>query len=256
MHTTKKVIGVIPARYNSTRLVGKMLLPIAGTPMIQRVYEQVIQARYLHSVWVATDDERIKNLVQSFGGNVIMTSADHVCGTDRVAEAVRNMAVDIVVNIQGDQPFIDPHMIDELTEIMLQRPKVNMATLAKKMQKEDMRFPSVVKTVFDKNGRALFFSRALIPYPFRREKLVVYEHIGLYAYQMDFLQMIAALPLGNLEQVESLEQLRVLENGYDITVVETNCANADFSGFGVDTQSELEKAERLLSKLPKNSKKA
>ena len=251
-----KIVGVIPARYHSTRLEGKLLLPIQGIPMIQRVYEQAVKSRYLHHVVVAADDLRIKSFVESLGGTVVMTSIDHVCGTDRVAEAVQNFDADIVVNIQGDQPFVDPAMIDELVNAMLQHPQYEMTTSIKKIRKEDLRSPSVVKVVFDKSGKALYFSRALIPYPLHRQELVVYEHIGLYAYRKDFLQRIARLPIGFLERTESLEQLRILENGYSIMVVETKCQNPDFSGFGVDTQQELEQAERLLSNFINNSKKA
>ena len=221
----KKIIGVIPARYQSTRLEGKMLIQIAGKAMIQRVYEQATKSQLLDSVLVATDDERIKSFVESFGGKVVMTSPHHPSGTDRVAEAVRDFDTDIVVNIQGDQPFIDPKMIDELAETMLERPEINMATLVKRIRKEDMRLPSVVKAVIDKNSNALYFSRSLIPYPRYKEELVVYEHIGLYAYKKDFLKIIAQLPAGYLEKIENLEQLRVLENGYDIYVVETKCKN-------------------------------
>ncbi|NOY57656.1 MAG: 3-deoxy-manno-octulosonate cytidylyltransferase [Calditrichaeota bacterium] len=246
----KKIIGVIPARYGSTRLEGKMLLKISGKAMIQRVYEQVSKAQLLQEVIVATDDERIKSLVESFGGNVVMTSPHHRSGTDRVAEAVRNFDFDYVINVQGDQPFVDPKMIDELTETILGNNKINMATIVKRIRKEDMRVPSVVKTVIDKNNNALYFSRSLIPYPLNKNGLVVYEHIGLYVYKNDFLQLISQFPVGHLERIENLEQLRVLENGYDIYVVETKCENPHFSGFGVDTKSELEEAEQMLLDSP------
>jgi len=250
------VIGIIPARYRSTRLEGKMLLPIAGVPMIQRVYEQAVQSRFLHRVLVAADDPHIQRFMQSIGGQVVMTSDQHGCGTDRVAEAARHIEADIVINIQGDQPFVDPCMIDELAETMLKNPDCGMATVIKKIRKEDLRSPSVVKVVFDCQRRALFFSRALIPYPLRRQQMTVYEHVGLYAYRNDFLQTIAQLPMSPLEKTESLEQLRVLENGYSITVVETRCQDPDFSGFGVDTQQELEEAERLFYAHAENLKKA
>ncbi|NLP11794.1 3-deoxy-manno-octulosonate cytidylyltransferase [bacterium] len=250
------IIGIIPARYHSTRLEGKMLLPIAGVPMIQRVYEQAVQSRFLQRVLVAADDPRIQRFMESIGGEVVMTSDKHGCGTDRVAEAARSIQADIVINIQGDQPFVDPCMIDELAETMLQKPECRMATVIKKIRKEDLRSPSVVKVVFDCHRKALFFSRALIPYPLHRQQMTVYEHVGLYAYRNDFLQIIAQLPMSPLEKTESLEQLRVLENGYSITVVETLCQNPHFSGFGVDTQQELEEAERLIFEYAKNSKKA
>lgn len=248
----KNILGVIPARYQSTRLEGKMLIPIGGKAMIQRVYEQAIKAKLLDKVIVATDDERIKTFVDSFGGMVVMTSPHHPSGTDRIAEATRNFDTDIVVNIQGDHPFIDPNMIDELVEIMLLRPEINMATLVKRIRKEDMRVPSVVKVVIDKNSNALYFSRSLLPFPLHKEKLIVYEHIGLYVYKKEFLELIAQLPVSYLERVESLEQLRVLENGYKIFVVETKCENPHLSGFGVDTQSEVEKAEQKLAEMERN----
>ncbi len=244
-----QIIGVIPARYQSTRLVGKMLLPIAGKPIVQRVYEQASKSQLLDDVFVATDDERIKNFVESFGGQAVLTSQQHHSGSDRVAEAVKDLDARIVLNIQGDHPFIDPKMIDELSAVMLKRPEVYMATLVKKIRKEDLRVPSVVKVVTRLDGNALYFSRSLVPYPLRREKLVIFEHIGLYAFQKDFLLKFARLPVGNLEQIESLEQLRALEHGYNILVVETKSENPHFSGFGVDTQSELEKADQLLTQM-------
>jgi len=244
-----KIIGIIPARYQSTRLEGKMLIEIAGKPMIQRVYEQAVKSKYLDKVVVATDDERIKNCVAAFGGRVVMTSPHHPSGTDRVAEAAKNFDTDMVMNIQGDQPFIDPNMIDELAGAVVNNPEIYMGTLVKRIRKEDMRVPSVVKVVMDKNNYALYFSRSLIPFPLNKQKLVVYEHIGLYIYKKDFLERIAQLPVGYLEMIESLEQLRVLENGYDIYVVETKCENPHFSGFGVDTQSEIEKAEQMLAEM-------
>lgn len=245
----KKVLGIIPARYRSTRLAGKMLIPIAGKPIIQRVYEQASKSGFLERVIVATDDERIKSFVESIGATAVMTSPHQPSGTDRVAEAAKQFDADIIVNVQGDHPFIDPKMIDELVEIMLQRQDVNMTTLVKRIRREDMRAPSVVKVVVDKNSNALYFSRSLIPFPLNKEMLNVYEHIGLYAYRNEFLQRIAQFPVSSLEKIESLEQLRVLENGYDIFVVETKCENPHFSGFGVDTQSEVEKAEQMLRKL-------
>ena len=245
----EKVIGVIPARYHSTRLDGKMLIPIAGKPMIQRVYEQASKSKYLNRIIVATDDQRIKSFVESFGGEVVMTSPHHPSGSDRVAEAARALDAEIVVNVQGDQPFVDPVMIDEVVEAILQNQGVKMATLVKRVQKTDLRIPSVVKVVIDKNQNALYFSRSLIPFPHQKEKLVVYEHIGLYAYKKEFLEMISQLPVGNLERVESLEQLRVLENGHKIFVVETQCENPHFSGFGIDIQAEIEIAEKMLTQM-------
>ncbi len=244
-----QIIGVIPARYHSTRLDGKMLLPIDGKPIVQHVYNQASKSQLLDKVFVATDDERIRIFVESFGGQAVITSKDHQSGSDRVAEAVKDLDAQIVLNIQGDHPFIDPKMIDELAAVMLKRPEVYMATLVKRIRKEDLRVPSVVKVVTRLDGNALYFSRSLVPYPLRRDNLVVFEHIGLYAFQKEFLLKFTGLPMGKLEQIESLEQLRALEHGYNIFVVETKCENPHFSGFGVDTQSELEKAEQLLAQM-------
>ena len=242
----KRILGVIPARYQSKRLKGKMLIPIAGKPMIQRVYEQAIKSQYVEKVVVATDDSRIKTFVESIGGTAVMTSPHHPTGTDRVSEAVKDFDFDIIVNIQGDHPFVDPKMIDELAETMLKQNDIKMTTIVKRIRKEDIRMPSVVKVVIDNHNNALYFSRSLIPFPLNKDNLTVFEHIGLYAYRKEFLQLVAQLPEGTLEKVESLEQLRILENGYDIFIVETKCENPHFHGFGVDTQSEIETAEQML----------
>jgi 3-deoxy-manno-octulosonate cytidylyltransferase (CMP-KDO synthetase) len=225
-----------------------MLIPIAGKPMIQRVYEQATRAEWVDKVIVATDDLRIKTFVESIGGTAVMTLPHHPTGTDRVAEAAKEFDFDIVLNIQGDQPFVDPKMIDELAQVMRERKDVQMATLVKRIRKADMRKPSVVKVVIDNHHNALYFSRSLIPFPLDKTNLTIFEHIGLYAYQKEFLKLYSRLAVGNLERTESLEQLRVLENGYDIFIVETRSDNPDFHGFGVDTQVEVEKAEDMLKK--------
>ena len=247
-----KVVGMIPARYGSTRLPGKALKPIRGKPMIQRVYERCVQANVLDRVCVATDDERIVREVEGFGGRAIMTSPDHPSGTDRLAEAVQSpdvdvAAADIVVNIQGDQPFIDPMMIDEAAQPLLDDPSLEMATLMHPISKpEDLQDPAVVKVVVDREGFALYFSRSLIPYPQKPIPHSVYEHVGLYVYRRDFLVQLARLAPTMLERVESLEQLRVLEHGYRIRVVETTCLDDEFSGFSIDTAEDLERAEAML----------
>ena len=243
----KKVVGMIPARYGSTRLPGKALEPIAGKPMIQRVYEQCIKAESLDLLCVATDDERIKEVVDGIGGTAIMTSPDHPSGTDRLAEAVASIEADIVVNIQGDQPFFDPQMIDEAVPPLLEDETLVMSTLMYPIEREeDLQDPSVVKVVCDRGGFALYFSRSLMPYPRNDVPHKVYEHIGLYVYTRDFLLTLAKLPPTTLEQVESLEQLRVLEHGYPIRVVETEVQDNAFSGFSVDTPEDLERAEAML----------
>ena len=241
------VVGIIPARYGSTRLPGKALKNILGKPMIQRVYERALLAKGIHSVCVATDDERIARVVESFGGRAVMTSPDHPSGTDRLAEATRTLEADIVVNIQGDQPFFDSQMIDEAVQPLLDDPELPMATLMHPVHRtEDLQDPAVVKVVVDLAGNALYFSRSLIPYPRNAGRQAVYEHVGLYVYRRDFLQKLAQLPPTPLEKTESLEQLRVLEHGFRLRVVETRCQDHEFSGFSVDTEQDLVRAEAML----------
>lgn len=242
-----KIAGIIPARYGSTRLPGKALKSILGKPMIQRVYERSKQARILDLVCVATDDERIVRVVEGFGGRVIMTSPDHPSGTDRLAEAVQSLEVEVVVNIQGDQPFIDPVMIEEVVEPLLDDESINMSTLMHPISSpEDLQDTGAVKVVVDRAGFALYFSRSLIPYRRTAEPHHVYEHVGLYAYRREFLLKIAELPPTLLEKVEALEQLRVLEHGYRIRVAATRCRDNEFSGFSVDTSADLVRAEAML----------
>ena len=241
------VAGLIPARYGSTRLPGKPLRTILGKPMIQRVYERCRMARGLDTVCVVTDDARIAEAVEAFGGRAILTRADHISGTDRLAEAVASVEADIVVNIQGDQPFIDPAMIDEGVQPLLDKPEAQLATLMYPVRNEsDMADPGVVKVVVDRQGYALYFSRSLIPYP--REKVAhsVYEHIGLYVYRREALLTVSQLPPTTLECVESLEQLRWLEYGLRIQVMETQCTDQAFCGFSVDTEEDLKRAEAML----------
>lgn len=240
-----KVIGVIPARYQSTRFPGKVLAEISGKPMIQRVYEQTIKSKLIDSVLVAVDDQRIYNCVKGFGGKVVMTASHHQSGTDRIAEAVEKTDADIVVNIQGDQPIIDPLMIDEAVQPLLDDPTLEMSTLKIKIPKEDYHDPGIVKVVTDEHGFALYFSRSLIPYPANDLPFEVYEHVGLYVYQKDFLLKISRTPQSYLEKIEKLEQLRVLENGYKIFVVETNSKRV--AGMSVDTPEDLAK---LVNNLP------
>ncbi|MBN1343755.1 MAG: 3-deoxy-manno-octulosonate cytidylyltransferase [Phycisphaerae bacterium] len=241
------VVGIIPARYASTRLPGKALAPILGKSMIRRVYERSSRAAVLDAVYVATDDERIVREVEGFGGRAIMTREDHASGTDRLAEAVQSIECDIVVNIQGDQPFIDPVMIDEATQPLLDDRTLPMCTLMHPIHKpEDLKDTGVVKTVVDRNGDALYFSRSLIPYPEKDVAHTIYEHVGLYVYRREFLIKLARLEPTILEQVESLEQLRVLEHGYRLRVVATQCEDNEFSGFSIDTAEDLARAEAML----------
>jgi len=173
-----------------------------------------------------------------------MTGSHHKSGTDRIAEAVSHMDVDVVVNIQGDQPMLDPVMIDEAVQPMLDHPEMQMATLMTPILAQDYHDPNVVKVVVDEQGYALYFSRSLIPYPRQDHGLKVFEHVGLYVYRKDFLLMISQLPQGYLEKIELLEQLRVLEKGYKIYVTETHCASS--SGVSVDTPEDLAKVEKLI----------
>ena len=241
------VVGVIPARYGSSRFEGKVLADIAGKPMIQWVYERASQSKTLDELLVAVDDPRVQSSVEGFGGKAIMTGVHHKSGTDRIAEVVEKMAADIIVNIQGDQPLIDPNMIDEAVQPMIDKPEIQMSTLKREIEKDEFDDPGVVKVVVDEKDFALYFSRSLIPYPRYDENLRVYEHVGLYVYRKDFLLEISKMPQGYLEKIESLEQLRVMEKGYKILVVETKMDKA--AGISVDTPEDLERVERLIYKM-------
>lgn len=219
-------IAIIPSRYGSSRLEGKPLVKIAGKPMIQRVYEQACKSKAVSRAIVATDDERIIQAVESFGGEAVMTSDDCRSGTDRVAETAEIIGIgpdEIVVNIQGDQPIFNPETIDELIAPFSAEPELLMSTLAFKIQdKREITDPKDVKVTFDNNEYALYFSRAQIPYP-RDEHTEAdfYKHLGFYAYRKHFLDKLVTLPTGTCENIEKLEQLRVLEFGYRIKVVIT-----------------------------------
>ena len=239
-----KVVCVIPARYSSTRLPGKPLADIAGKPMIQHVWERAKQARRPDEVIVATDHEQVFNAVRAFGGQAVMTSPRHLTGTDRLAEvAARLDDVEIIVNVQGDEPLIAPEVIDQLAGVLAGAPDLVMATLATTLAEEEFHIPGVVKVVTDLAGYALYFSRSLIPYPRSRSpETGFYKHIGIYAYRRDFLRKFAALPPTPLEKAESLEQLRALEHGYRIKVLKTA-----FQSVGVDTPEDLERVAAILT---------
>lgn len=242
-----RVVGVIPARYGSSRLPGKPLATIAGKPMIQRVYECCAKSQTLERICVATDDVRIAEAVASFGGEAVMTRADHPSGTDRVAEAAAQLGADIVVNIQGDQPFINPAMIDEGVAPMLADPSLELCTLMYRLSyAADFANPAVVKVVVDLAGNALYFSRSLIPYPREAVEHGVYEHVGTYVYRGETLARITKLAPTILERVEALEQLRWLQHGLRIRVVESMIEDREFSGFSVDTPDDLGRAEAML----------
>jgi 3-deoxy-manno-octulosonate cytidylyltransferase (CMP-KDO synthetase) len=240
-----KIIGIIPARYHSTRLEGKPLADIHGRPMIQHVYEAASRAATLHSVTVATDDGRIVDAVRGFGGNAVLTRPDHASGTDRVAEVAAQSAADIVVNVQGDEPLLDPKMIDECVNALISSGGVGLATVMKRVGEDAFADPGVVKVVCDRRGRALYFSRSLIPYPRTRTGgFAVFEHIGLYAYSRECMFRLSRLAPTPLEKIEGLEQLRALENGIPIQVVETACTGELVS---VDTREDLERVRRILA---------
>ncbi|MEW5801437.1 MAG: 3-deoxy-manno-octulosonate cytidylyltransferase [bacterium] len=245
-----RVIAVIPARYQSSRFPGKPLTPILGKPMIQHVYERSSEARLVDEVWVATDDQRIFEAVSSLGAKVMLTSPNHESGTERVAEVARSIPADVVINVQGDEPLIRPEAIDLLAgamaDAMAESREIPMATLKRRIsRKQDIDNPNCVKVVTSKEGFALYFSRS--PIPFDRDGLdnhhLVYQHIGIYAYRTDFLLQIPSLPPSSLEQAERLEQLRILENGYRIKVVET-----DYESCGVDTPEDVPRIESILKK--------
>lgn len=237
-----RVIGIIPARYASSRFPGKPLVEINGKTMIQRVYEQVSKASSIQEVIVATDDERIYKHVVAFG-KVVMTAEDHQSGTDRCAEVLSKVTgFDIVVNIQGDEPFINPLQIDNVVSLLAENEDFDVATLAKKIDDEVTLFnPNAVKVVFDKKGKALYFSRSPIPHCRGKEqadwlaRASFFKHIGMYAFRANKLLTLADLKQSTLELTESLEQLRWLENGYSIGVGLT-----EFETLGIDTPEDLE----------------
>ncbi|MBI4435916.1 MAG: 3-deoxy-manno-octulosonate cytidylyltransferase [Candidatus Omnitrophica bacterium] len=246
-----ETLGVIPARYLSTRLAGKVLLEIAGKPLVQHVYERARKAKQLDELWIATDDPRVQWAASSFGAKVVMTSPTHTSGTDRVAEVVRKMKVKQVVNIQADEPLVAPAMVDLLVETLKGEPKeVGMATLCRPLRRlvdqKDLTNPHVVKVVMDLKGYAIYFSRAAVPFhrtPSSFKSPRYFKHLGFYAYRQEFLLRFTTLAPSPLELTEGLEQLRALEHGEKIRVVQS-----PFDTVGVDTYEDLEKVRRILEK--------
>ena len=237
------IIGVIPARWASSRLPGKPLADLCGKPVIQHTFERCQLAKSLSRIIVATDDERILNAVRAFGGEAVMTRAEHPNGTSRVAEVVQDIDCDFVINIQGDEPMIDPRMIDQLCDVLVASP-CPMATLSCEFaSSEEANDPNNVKVVTALDGKALYFSRSLIPYA-RNGKPAVYKHLGIYGYRKDFLPVYLSLSDTPLSAAESLEQLRVLECGYDIAVAVS--AYPD-NGVGINTPHDLELARKIMS---------
>jgi len=242
-----EVIGVIPARYSSTRFTGKVLADILGKPMIQHVWERAKQSLLLEDLIIACDDERVLNAAKEFGAKVIFTAKAHLCGTDRIVEVVNPIDVKIVINIQGDEPLIHPSMIDRVAQALLDDTSVSMATIMKKIENpKELTDPNVVKVVVDKNNFALYFSRTAIPHHADNSEVrnpVYYKHIGLYGYTKDFLFTYKNLAVSNLEKIECLEQLRVLEEGFRVRVIET-----EHETVGVDTPEDLTRVKHYLQK--------
>jgi len=247
------IIAIIPARYGSTRFPGKSLAMIKGKPMIQWVYERTKRSRLVSAVIVATDDESIRKAVLSFGGEAVMTSPTHASGTDRIAEVAEKLECEIIVNVQGDEPLIQPEMVDQAITPLTDDPSIPMGTLCKRIDSPDEAFdPNVVKVVFDKKGFALYFSRA--PIPWDRDQWAgisswkqltlhgpLYKHIGMYVYRREFLLKYAHMPQTALEVTEKLEQLRALEHGFRIKTVVT-----EHESFGVDIPDDLGKILKRL----------
>jgi 3-deoxy-manno-octulosonate cytidylyltransferase (CMP-KDO synthetase) len=242
---SRNVLAIIPARFASLRLPGKPLASIAGKPMIQHVVERVRRAQLVKSILVATDDERIQKAVEGFGGKAILTRPDHRTGTDRVAEVATHVEAELYVNIQGDEPLIDPGTIDAVVAAMLEDESVQIATPCSAITlANEIMDPNIVKVTSDFDGNSLYFSRAPIPWVRDTQATVAvrhWKHIGLYAFRRDTLLEFPTLPPGELEHVEQLEQLRWLENGFRIRVVET-----DYDAVSVDVPADIERVEKLL----------
>lgn len=249
-----KVAVIIPARYDATRFPGKPLARLKGKPIIQHVFEQAERADRVDTVLVATDDRRIYDAVTDSGGRAVMTSGGHKSGSDRIAEAAGSIECDIVINVQGDEPFVRPEMIDDVVNLLYNDDSVSISTLARRIENvEELLSPNVVKVVTDDEGFALYFSRAPIPYhrddwvdlnniSLVAQRTEVFKHIGIYGYRKEALIRFASIPPGRIERIEKLEQLRALACGMRIKVKET-----EFDAFGIDTIDDLRKAEEWLS---------
>jgi len=238
-----KVLGVIPARYGSSRFPGKPLATILGKPMIEHVYRGSHESTKLFDLVVATDDRSIYEVVHQFGGKAIMTSADHMTGTSRCAEIAGEFPeADWVINIQGDEPMIHGRLIDQMIDLISRSPEASIITLVRSMDRvEQVNNPNIVKCVFDKDFKTLYFSRSVIPYPRYQSAAVYYQHIGIYAYKKSILSELIALDPQPLEAAESLEQLRWLACGYDIRIGLT-----DYIAHGVDVPEDIEYVERMM----------
>ncbi len=245
MSDSPKVLAVIPARYGSSRLAGKPLKTIGDKPMIELVYKRASEIESVDAVIVATDDQRIMDAVAAFGGVARMTSPDHRSGTDRVAEVAEQSDADIVVNLQGDEPFIDPASVNSAITALIDNPDVNVSTLCVPVTVEEADDPNVTLVVRDLKNRALYFSK--LPIPNDRDGSAsdrpVYKHLGIYIFRRDFLLQYAGLEQSPLEKLEKLEQLRILEHGYQILCVET-----EHDSIGVDSPDDLDNANKIYAK--------
>lgn len=253
------ILGIIPARFASTRLMGKPLADIGGKPMIVHTFESASKSKLINKILVAVDDDRVASVCRTFGIETIMTSKELQTGSDRIAEVTLQFpSAEIIVNIQGDEPFIKGKMIDQAIEPLLFDKKVQISTLAKRIYlNNEFKSPDVVKVVFDYHNFALYFSRSAIPFAreaksiFERINMYpVYKHIGLYVYRRESLLTFTELPQTDLEQIEKLEQLRMLENGMKIKIVET-----EYESLSVDTQEDLDKARKLYQSFSKKEKR-
>ena len=238
------VVGVIPARYASKRLPHKLLRTLYGKTLLQWVWDNVSNARSLDKLIIACDHPELEACAKEFGANVVMTSSDHLSGTDRIAEVVSDIDAKIVVNIQADEPLIHPTIIDSLAQEMLANSDLVMTTVKKRIDEDDeIKNPNVVKVICDRDDYAIYFSRFSIPYHRQHQAEKIYhKHLGVYAYTKDFLYTFKNLPRSYLEQAEKLEQLRALQGGYKIKVIETQ-----FDSWGVDTEEDLREVERILA---------
>jgi 3-deoxy-manno-octulosonate cytidylyltransferase (CMP-KDO synthetase) len=241
--TETSVLAVIPARYDSTRLPGKALVDLGGRPMIEHVYRRAARAQSIDGVVVATDDERIASAVETFGGVAVMTAATHRSGTDRLAEIAANLRCELIVNVQGDEPLLDPAVIDAAVAPLRHDPTIEMGTAARPVRDAgELNNPNAVKVICDRAGFALYFSRSPVPYGSDGSAIASARiHVGLYVYRRDALLRLASLPPGRLEQTEGLEQLRALENGIRIRVVDT-----DFQSTEVNTPEDLARVRQIL----------
>jgi 3-deoxy-D-manno-octulosonate cytidylyltransferase len=242
-----KIIAMIPARYGATRFPAKLMQDLCGKPVIVHTYQRVADTNLFDQVYVVTDDDRIENAIREVGGKVIRSQKEHNSGSDRLAEASKDLEVDIIVNVQGDEPFTDKENLQKVIDIFANDPQKNIA-VASLMERitypDDIANPNNVKVVVNKFNEALYFSRSVIPFPRdTNTKVPYYKHIGIYAYRKDALQQFTQLPPSLLEETEKLEQLRYLENGFKIRLAVT-----DIPTIGIDTPEDLEKARQRLSK--------